>query len=195
MGCTQRRHVLADLEQAIKQSSEILFDVTNGQMALGNVRIFQGKANWLESDVVVYANNSMRPRATMGGVLNTTLDDQSRDGQLIPDAFRPGRIRIGPVWDPYGESRAELQQDWWRALAHEYGHYFLYLPDNYLGKDPTKAIVNCVGSFMTTAYDDEYSEFLNDNQWKPMPAVATRPSPPRPPNVLTGIRSASSIRW
>ncbi|MCB0253234.1 MAG: VCBS repeat-containing protein [Anaerolineae bacterium] len=156
---------LADLEQAIKQSSEILFDVTNGQMALGNVRIFQGKANWLESDVVVYANNSMRPRATMGGVLNTTLDDQSRDGQLIPDAFRPGRIRIGPVWDPYGESRAELQQDWWRALAHEYGHYFLYLPDNYLGKDPTKAIVNCVGSFMTTAYDDEYSEFLNDNQW------------------------------
>ncbi|MEZ4767292.1 MAG: VCBS repeat-containing protein [Caldilineales bacterium] len=173
---------LADLEQALQQSSEILFDVSNGQMALGNVRIFQGKANWLQSDIAIFANNSMRPRATMGGVLTRTLVLTDRvppmpvggalpagtaitPTRVITEEFRPGRIRIGPVWDPYGESRAELQQDWWRALAHEYGHYLLYLPDNYLGSDPTKAIVNCVGSFMTTAYDDEYSEFLDGSQW------------------------------
>ena len=164
---------LADLEQAIKQSSEILFDVSNGQMALGNVRVFEGKANWLTSDIVVYANNSMRPRATMGGVLTQTLiltdtipaSNSISATRVITEEFRPGRIRIGPIWDPYGESRAELQQDWWRALAHEYGHYLLYLPDNYLGRDPTKAIVNCVGSFMTTAYDDKYSEFLDAAKW------------------------------
>ncbi len=164
---------LADLEQALKQSSEILFDVTNGQMALGNIRVFQGKANWLQSDIAIFANNSMRPRATMGGVLTRTLiltdtipvSSTISATRVITEEFRPGRIRIGPVWDPYGESRAELQQDWWRALAHEYGHYLLYLPDNYLGNDPANAVVNCVGSFMTTAYDDEYSEFLDKDQW------------------------------
>ena len=181
---------LADLEQAIKQSSEILFDVTNGQMALGNVRIFQGKAHWLESDIAVYANNSMRPRATMGGVLSRTLiltdtiagSDAISATRVITEEFHPGRIRIGPVWDPYGESRAELQQDWWRALAHEYGHYLLYLPDNYLGNDPTKAIVDCVGSFMTTAYDDKYSEFLDADQWHTADdAKNLDPNKPPPP--------------
>ena len=126
---------LDDLTEAIKRSSETFYHVSGGQMALGKVRIFQNKENWLNSDVVIYANSSVRPRATMGGVVNTPTSDVISATKVITDAFWPGQIRMGPAWDPYGENRAELTRDWQRALAHEFGHYLLYLPDNYLGYD------------------------------------------------------------
>ena len=77
--------------------------------------------------------------------------------------YLPGQIRVGPNWDPFGESREDLSQDWWRALAHEYGHYLLYLPDNYLGldKDDFLTKTDCRYSFMTTAYDPAYGKFEN----------------------------------
>jgi hypothetical protein len=160
------------LEGAIQRSSEVLYDVSNGQMALGNVTLYQAKegwwdSGWMGSDLIIYANNGVRPRASMGGVVTKPTDDTKADGATIVNAFMPGQIRMGPVWDPFGESRADLGQDWQRALAHEYGHYYLYMPDNYLGYDQEGSVtgVDCYGSFMTTAYDDDYSEFLNAAQW------------------------------
>ena len=75
---------------------------------------------------------------------------------------------MGPAWDPSGENRAELTRDWRRALAHEFGHYFLYLPDNYLGYDKDGVIktVDCRGSFMTNTSDENYSKFLTDVEWR-----------------------------
>ena len=159
---------LADLTEAIKRSSETFYHVSGGQMALGKVTIFQNKENWLNSDVVIYANSSVRPRATMGGVVNTPTSDVISATKVITDAFWPGQIRMGPAWDPYGENRAELTRDWQRALAHEFGHYFLYLPDNYLGYDKNGVIktVDCRGSFMTNTSDDEYSKFLTGVEWR-----------------------------
>ena len=158
---------LEELEAAIKRSSELLYDVSNGRMALGNVWLHQAKEAWLGSDVVMYAGNGVRPRASMGGVVELPTDDVISPTKTIENAFYPGQIRIGPVWDPFGESRADLGQDWQRAFAHEFGHYYLYLPDNYLGFDEDGAVtaVDCIGSFMTTAYDDEYSEFLDADEW------------------------------
>jgi hypothetical protein len=158
---------LEELEAAIRRSSEVLYDVSDGRMALGNVWLHQAKEAWLGADVVMYASNGVRPRASMGGVVDQPTSDVVSPTKTIEDAFFPGQIRMGPVWDPFGESRSDLGQDWWRAFAHEFGHYYLYLPDNYLGYDEDGAVtaVDCIGSFMTTAYDDEYSEFLDASQW------------------------------
>ena len=153
-----------DLKAAVKRSSEALFDATNGQMALGNVTVFPNKQNWLQSDVVMYANNGIRPRATQGGAVITPTADIDLAGQPIALAYLPGQVRVGPNWDAYGERGPDLQQDWWRALAHEFGHYFLFLTDDYLGVDKARGLVvgvDCQGSFMTNAYDDTYSEFLD----------------------------------
>jgi hypothetical protein len=159
---------LLQLEEAFQRTSEVLYDLSNGQMALGRVRVFQNKEQWLTSDVQIYANNRVRPRASMGGIVQQTLDERDRDGVLIEHAYNPGAIRMGPVWDPFGQSRADLGRDWWRAFAHELGHHLLFLPDNYLGYriDPGGSIVDvisvdCAGSVMTTAYDDAYSEFVD----------------------------------
>lgn len=152
---------LADLEEAIRRSSEVLYDVSDGQIALGEVRVHQAKAQWLSADVVLYAQNGIRPRASMGGVTVELRDDVGVSG-VITNAYGPGQIRMGPNWDPFGQSLAELSADWQRAFAHELAHYLLYLPDNYIGVSATGLPIatDCRGSFMTSTYDDAYSEFL-----------------------------------
>jgi hypothetical protein len=156
---------LAELANNLRRTSEVLFDVSNGQIALGDVRIYQAKEEWLNADVQILASNGIRPVASIGGVVVTPTADIAPTG-VINDAFRPGQIRMGPNWDPFGQLSGDLGQEWWRALAHEIGHYLLYLPDNYLGQVGGKLITtDCSGSFMTNSSNDAYSEFLTQAQW------------------------------
>ncbi|MCB9162298.1 MAG: hypothetical protein H6644_21050 [Caldilineaceae bacterium] len=161
------------LETAVRNSADILYDVTDGQVALGNVRVHQNGEFWEDADVVIYASNAIHPRATMGGVVKWTWGDRVRapagdDGfVLAPDVYVNGQIRMGPNWDPLALQAGDLEQDWWRAFAHELGHYLLFLPDNYLGvEDGLLKPTNCVGSLMTDAYDAErYGELLVGAEW------------------------------
>ncbi|MBN1890565.1 MAG: VCBS repeat-containing protein [Thermoflexales bacterium] len=162
---------LTDLENAIQQASTVLYDVSDGQAALGDVRLHQAKENWIDADVIMYAQNGVRPRASMGGVVDELTDDIYRDERTIRNAYGPGQIRMGPNWDPFGQSLVELSQDWQSALAHELSHYLFYLPDNYIGIGPDGAPIytDCKGSFMTSTYDDTYSEFLIRARWQTDP--------------------------
>ena len=162
---------LTGLANSFQRASEILYDTTNGQAALGVVRVFQNKEYWGQADVVVLANNGMRPSAAIGGVAKTPITETVRVGveatKVITNAYNGGQIRMGTVWDPYGENTAELGEEWWRALAHELAHYLFFLPDNYLGFKDGNVLgrVNCQGSFMTSTYDPAYSEFLIEEEW------------------------------
>ncbi len=156
---------LTDLENAIINASEVLYDVTDGQVALGDIQLYQAKENWSNADVAIYASNSIHPKATMGGVVLTPTAEIGING-LIPNAYWPGQINMGPVWDPYGQSSAELRQDWWLALAHELAHYLFFLPDNYLGiENGVLRKTDCQGSFMTSTYEESYREFLTRDRW------------------------------
>lgn len=158
---------MTELEGAFVRASEILFDVSNGQVALGNVYVFHGKRYWNVADVQILANNDLRPSAAIGGVVIVPLSETLENGRLIQSAYLPGQIRMGPSWDPFGQSAAELTEDWYRALAHELAHYFFFLPDNYLGiEDGVLRRINCQGSFMTTTRDPAYSEFLTQAEWE-----------------------------
>lgn len=156
---------LTDLQSAIENASETLFDVTDGQVALGDVTIFQAKDEWDSADVVIYASNSIHPSAVMGGIVMTPTADIGLNG-TIPNAYWPGQIRMGSLWDPFGQSEAELRQDWWLAFAHELSHYLLFLPDNYLGiEQGSLRSIDCQGSFMTNTYEETYREFLTRDRW------------------------------
>ncbi|MGB0384928.1 MAG: FG-GAP repeat domain-containing protein [Ardenticatenaceae bacterium] len=154
------------VETAIKQASSLLYDVSNGQVAVGQVNVYQAKENWTDSHIVVYGSNSIRPSANIGGVVLTSTHDIGLTG-VISDAYLPGQIRMGPNWDPFGQNSSELSQEWWRALAHELSHYMLFMPDNYIGISDSGRLVglDCQGSFMTNTYDDNYSEFLTAAGW------------------------------
>lgn len=165
---------LADLATAVQHSSDVLFDVTEGQVALGEVTIYQAKERWDSADVVLYASNSLQPRANMGGVVITPTHDIGLHG-VITDAYLPGQVRMGPLWDPFGQSEAELRQDWWLALAHELAHYLFFLPDNYLGIENGFLVkIDCQGSFMTSTYEEPYREFLTRDRWDAQEACRTK---------------------
>jgi hypothetical protein len=160
-----------ELEDGIKRASELLYDVSDGQVALGTVQVFQSKELWPSADVVVKADNSLRPLAPIGGIVQVPLSETVKVAptgtKVISNAYVNNQIKMGTVWDPFGESSTDLGPDWWQALAHELAHYLLFLPDDYLGFKDGDSLgkINCQGSFMTSTYDPAYSEFLTEEEW------------------------------
>ncbi|KAA3660315.1 MAG: hypothetical protein DWQ04_19770 [Chloroflexi bacterium] len=160
---------LDQLTSDLQRTSQILFELTNGQAALGNVTIFQNKDNWLDADVVVYATNSHRPNANLGGIVQEPLTEMvlsptSTQKITVENAYLPGQIRMGATWNRFGNSSGSLGEDWPRALAHEIGHYGFFLLDNYIGiRDNVLVETVCRGSAMYDAYVER--EFLTAGNW------------------------------
>jgi hypothetical protein len=161
---------LVQLTRDITRTSEILFDLTNGQMALGDVRVYQAGEKWVESDIRIYARNDLAPNANLGGIVSQPISDTITNtigiSRVVPNAMVPGQIRMGATWNRYGDPEGTIGEDWPRALAHEIGHYALFLLDNYVGKEDKSGLLiptDCMGSAMTDAYREDYSEFLDRN--------------------------------
>ncbi len=153
---------LSNLEQDLRRASEILYDLSDGQAALGDVQIHQAKEGWNDADIVIYASNSIRPNANLGGIVTQGITETATSPPTA-NAYIPGQIRIGATWNRFGNTNGTLGEDWPRVLAHEMGHYMFYLLDNYLGRDKSTGVLietDCQGSAMTDPY--AYSEFLGD---------------------------------
>ena len=179
---------MAQLKDAIRFGSQVLYDATNGQAALGEVEIFHNKGRWTEADIVIRASNRTRPVATLGGFVGepvsetvkpsaevfpflndpTTISSSANlTGSLNADGLLeswsiPGQISMPPRWSALGNNQAQLGEDWGRVLAHELGHYLFGIPDNYLGISNAFefGLVDCPGSLMDNPYFDQNSEFL-----------------------------------
>ncbi|MBN1877357.1 MAG: VCBS repeat-containing protein [Anaerolineae bacterium] len=157
---------LQQLESDVYRVSSILYDLSNGQMALGDVHIYQAQEQWLDADVVIYAANDVRPNANMGGVVSQPVAELGT-AQPISNAYLPGQVRMGAIWNRFGQTQGSIGEDWPRALAHELAHYLGFLPDNYLGvRDGLVIHTQCQGSAMTDPYVDAYSEFLTAENWQ-----------------------------
>ncbi|MBV7333979.1 VCBS repeat-containing protein [Chloroflexi bacterium TSY] len=153
------------LRRDLQRTSEILYDLTNGQAALGSIDIFHDKGFWNQVDVAVTARNTQRPSAVLGGWVQTPTQEVDVDGR--PIVYLPGQIRMPPRYTKYGDkSQSADNDDWAQVLARELGHYLFRLLDNYLGiKNDAVTIIDCPGSMMTNPFLPEYSEFLSSEQW------------------------------
>ena len=106
-----------EIARAVRHASDYLHDLTDGQMAFGHVSIHNGGSHWADADIQISAKNTVRPHAYVGGI---TSDDKSHV------------IRIGRAWNGYGGDEGPWDApDGYRTLAHEFGHYALYLYDEY----------------------------------------------------------------
>jgi len=78
-------------------------------------------------------------------------------------------VRLGAVWNRYGDTKGNLGEDWPRALTHELGHYLFYLDDNYLGvKDGVLTQVNKLApGAMSNPYRGDYGKFHPSLDWLP----------------------------
>ena len=158
----------AQLEQDLAKTSAALYDWSNGQVALGKVTVYQARDHWDEADVHIFASNQVRPVANRGGIVTETTVLNSPD-LTEPITATRGEIRIGPVWNRYGDA-GPIGDDWPRVLAHELGHYALFLEDTYLGLDAGTGLLepveSCSRTAMSDPYDDINSEFrFRDPLW------------------------------
>lgn len=148
------------LEANFRRASELLYRWSSGQVALGDVTIYTARDRWDDAFVRIYATNRMRPSAAKGGIVTkpfsetVTIDNVERTIE-----YWRGQVRMGAVWNRYGEAGASLGDDWARTLAHELGHFALFLDDNYLGLDKNDLIVpvsSCPGPMSDPYIDGEF---------------------------------------
>lgn len=155
------------LADDIEIASKRLYDITDGQAMLGQVRVFHDKEQWLTAHVQISANNNMGPNADLGGSVITPTIAVLSTGEEIINGYLPGQVRMPVTWNSFGNPGGIVGEDWPNAFAHELAHYFFFVSDNYLGVDADGILlqIDCKGSVMTDAYRVEYSELLNATQW------------------------------
>lgn len=108
---------LAEVASAVQEASDYLYDLTDGQMAFGQVSIYDNGQFWADADIQISTKNIVHPHAYIGGI---TSNDKSHV------------IRIGRGWNGNsGNEGSWAQPAGFRTLAHEFGHYALYLYDEY----------------------------------------------------------------
>lgn len=143
-----------DLRAGLRDASTYLYDVTDGQFVWGRVEVFDNGVNWENADVRIYADKQLWPHTNwaigalhgIGGVTAGT------DMQIhMPPAFA-GR--------PYSDAYA------YRVFIHEFGHYGLWLADEYLDKWGGKSSLGfCTwGRKVTPAPPQEILGSMMDNE-------------------------------
>ncbi len=185
---------MAQLSADLQRASELLYDWSHGQVALGNVRVYHdarrnqlldGKNAWNDADVRIYASNRLRPNADQGGVVSHVVTDPITEtlgaaNQPVTRTleFFPGQVRMGAEWNRYGEATGNLGDDWARAFAHELGHYLLFLDDNYVGFDESsKTLIAISDADCSGAMNNPYSDLQGEFH---LPAGWTQPDPTSP---------------
>jgi len=135
----KRYEVLRELERAFGIASDHLYDVSDGRMALGSVKIFDDGQFWQDADIHVFANTSLIPNAEVSGTRRL-------------DAY----INIRRGWDRKQADIALDENDGYKMLVHELGHYLLGMRDSYEG---TRTIM-CT-TLMAWPYDGEESRIFS----------------------------------
>jgi hypothetical protein len=162
----QDTRFLEEMHYGIQRASELLYDWSNGQAAIGQVTIYHDRQHWYDADVRIYASNHRRPAASLGGIVREDTTDPITSTLV----YQPGMVHIGLVWNRYGDPGGSMGEDWPRALAHELGHYALFLNDDYLGLDADGHLIlvdTCTGTAMADPYRDDYSELKTSADWLP----------------------------
>jgi hypothetical protein len=137
---------VADMTAALRGASANLYDLTEGQMAFGPVTIHSGGAGWDSADFRVLPANDQRPAAFVGGIIkdSTLLSGASSTTQLTPAG-----IYLGRSWDAARGPTATGSGLWTavptgtNTLIHEWGHYALFLFDEYQQDDGLSHYCTC----------------------------------------------------
>jgi hypothetical protein len=122
---------LADLQAGLTDASRYLYAYSRGRFALGNITIDTEGSRWASADIRVLANGSYRPTAEVGGVvIAPTRNISATTGVSV--SFYPGAVTLGRQWNGLGaRCGAWSQPEAWRTIGHEWGHYALFLWDEY----------------------------------------------------------------
>ncbi|MCB0164285.1 MAG: VCBS repeat-containing protein [Anaerolineae bacterium] len=162
---------LRQLEFDLERASQHLYDFTNGQVALGHIIVSQNGDYWESAHIKVYSTNRLRPHATIGGMVLTNTAKIISPTQTI--TYSIGQVKMGSIWNRYGNPAQSIGVDWPVILAHELGHYLFFLEDSYLGLSEfdgaqvLASVDSCLGSAMGDVYNINNTEFVAPDNWGP----------------------------
>jgi hypothetical protein len=117
---------LTSLQDGFRAMSNYLYDVSDGQVRLDTVMIFDNKEHWEEADMRIHANNVEWPCAVPAGIKSSDPDWTTylpRKWFGNPDACRNGSYSENPLVMTDGLD--------YRSKCHEFGHYGLGFYDEY----------------------------------------------------------------
>ncbi len=169
----------ARMRARIIEASNALYSFTDGQFALGTVTIHQRFEQWAAADMHLHASNTLQPKAAVGGVVAADTPDINA---ALPLSYTPGALTMGSEWNRFGTppgsvnvfngvpfTDAQMANDWSLALAHELGHWLLYLFDTYTGVDGKSdhaLTLLCTGTAMGDVYLPANQNFIaNPATW------------------------------
>lgn len=131
-----------DLRAGLRQASDYLYDLTEGQMALGPVTVYENGHFWDNADLRILPANDYRPAAYMGGMVAADLPYSSSTGAAT--IFTPANIFLGRYWDGNdAASGSWASHNGYATLIHEWAHYALFLYDEYQQMTGTAQYCTC----------------------------------------------------
>ena len=111
------------LRTGLQNASAYLYDVTDGQFVWGKIEVFDNAQYWGDADVRIYANQ--RLHANCNGAIGMYRGLGGLTAGTDMQIHMPGYY-LGSMYD---------WQDAYRTFMHEFGHYGLWLADEYLDRD------------------------------------------------------------
>jgi len=160
------------LTQRLLDASDHFYRFTDGQFALGQIKIYQNYAHWNDplTDLWLHASNALRPLSYIKGEVTAPTPDPDPGVEFV---YEPGNMYIGSEWNRFGTPPTQplppdvdVSRDWAAALAHELGHYLLGQFDSYIAVLPSGVVTEtfaCTGSAMGWVYAPENQAFVWDN--------------------------------
>jgi len=167
------------LRENIVKAANYFYAFTDGQFALGKITVHQSLDAWQDADLRLHINNVLQPKAIIGGIVPTATLDPSA---VVSYTYSPGQFFMGSHWNRYGTPPdqpikdngetvlpATMADDWALAMAHELGHYLLFLFDTYTdvdGNASQELAELCTGSAMGDVYKPGNQNYIyNLSHW------------------------------
>lgn len=163
------------LRENVIKAANYLYAFTDGQFTLGRVTVQQSLDGWPDAHLRLHLNNTLQPKANIGGIVSADTPDPS---PTVDFTYSPGHFFMGSAWNRYGVPPnqvvtvngvavppATMVDDWSIAMAHELGHYLLFLFDTYTGIDgqaSQELAERCTGTAMGDAYKPSNHHFIFD---------------------------------
>lgn len=145
---------LDSLESFLRTMSNYLYDVTDGQLRLHQVDIYDNRVKWDESDIQIFASNSVWPNANVGSIYTV-------GGQV----HMPRKWFGGSDFTRNGTAKnnwLQLQNgDHYRTITHELGHYLFDFWDEYVYMDGTDP--DLLPAYYNYGFMDY--QYPNGNDW------------------------------
>jgi len=154
---------LTEIEEAMRYGSDYLYDVSNGQMAFGEVTIYDnakvGNGEfWDSADIKISTRNIVRPYAYISQILSDN-----------PNTV----IHLGRQWDGFSGSRGPWDAPFgYRTIVHEFMHYAVHLYDEYIslvydgnGNITGQIKAHCIGPENENHHTDDINVSMMDRHY------------------------------